>query len=98
MTVKLYFSSVSGKTEIKKQQNFIRQTLSSAEIDFEEIDVSNPHCEDDKYFMLEHSKNGKESSPIPPQLFNDTQYCGDYEAFCEAVEKNSLNEFLHLDD
>ena len=32
----------------------------------------------------------------PPQIVNGDQYCGDYELFVEAVEQNTLQEFLKL--
>merc|ERR1719494_434344 len=33
----------------------------------------------------------------PPQIVNGDTYCGDFEAFAEAVEMERLREFLHLD-
>lgn len=33
---------------------------------------------------------------LPPQLANGKQYCGNFEAFEDAVESESLEEFLKL--
>lgn len=63
--------------QIKKKQNHIRQALSSFTIYFEEVDVSDPSLDNEKNFMMENSKTGdKNSQPKPPQLFNDSEYCG----------------------
>ena len=49
---------------------------------------------DAKNKMREGSGN---QQALPPQIFNDDIFCGDYDAFEEAVENESLNEFLKLD-
>ena len=33
---------------------------------------------------------------LAPQIFNDDQYCGDYEDFDEANEAGQLEEFLRI--
>uniref|UniRef100_A0A8C6ZU18 SH3 domain binding glutamate rich protein like n=1 Tax=Nothoprocta perdicaria TaxID=30464 RepID=A0A8C6ZU18_NOTPE len=35
-------------------------------------------------------------NPLPPRLFNDSRYLGDYEAFFEARENNAVYAFLGL--
>uniref|UniRef100_A0A8C5KPU3 SH3 domain-binding glutamic acid-rich-like protein 1 n=1 Tax=Jaculus jaculus TaxID=51337 RepID=A0A8C5KPU3_JACJA len=34
--------------------------------------------------------------PLPPQIFNESQYRGDYDAFFEARENNAVYAFLGL--
>lgn len=34
--------------------------------------------------------------PLPPQVFNDTEYCGDFEQFELANEIDNLEDFLKL--
>ncbi|ROL44228.1 SH3 domain-binding glutamic acid-rich protein [Anabarilius grahami] len=34
--------------------------------------------------------------PLPPQIFNEEMYCGDYDTFFEAKEDNTVYEFLGL--
>jgi len=41
-------------------------------------------------------KNAAGADSHPPQIVNDGIYCGDYFAFDEAVESETLNEFLRL--
>lgn len=57
--------------------------LDSKNIKYEIIDITEPGREDDKDFMQNNSKsNGGTVSdpnprtPLPPQVFNDVEYCG----------------------
>lgn len=57
--------------------------LDSKNIKYEIIDITEPGKEDDKDFMQNNSKsNGGTVSdpnprtPLPPQVFNDDEYCG----------------------
>ncbi|XP_018431179.1 PREDICTED: SH3 domain-binding glutamic acid-rich-like protein [Nanorana parkeri] len=34
--------------------------------------------------------------PLPPQIFSDDQYLGDFDAFFDAKENNNLYTFLGL--
>lgn len=53
------------------------QVLESSHISYEDIDVSDPSAEQFKTFMWTNGKaKGKQPKPIPPQVFNDDQYCG----------------------
>ena len=63
--------------QIKKQQDFVLQILQSNQIEFEKIDITDPSKEEEKMFMRENSvpKDGKKI-PLPPQIFNDIDYCG----------------------
>jgi glutaredoxin len=97
MVVKVYISNVSGNMEIRSHQEFILSVLKARKIDYEEIDISDPARETDKKFMREKTppKDGK-PNVLPPQIFNDDNYCCDYESFHDAVECNTINELLGL--
>ena len=58
-------------TQIKKHQQKIEMILSSKGYDVEYIDVA--ASEEDKKKMRDLSGNPK---ALPPQIFNDDQYCG----------------------
>ncbi|XP_013403262.1 SH3 domain-binding glutamic acid-rich-like protein isoform X1 [Lingula anatina] len=97
MVIKLYMSSLSGSTEIKKKQSKIKDLLESLKIEFEEIDISDHRNEKQKEFMRNNSKGKKEGeTPIAPQLFNDDKYLGDYDAFLDATENEQIYEFFQL--
>jgi hypothetical protein len=84
--------------EIKRKQDFVISVLSSRKISFVEIDISDPSCEAEKKFMREHSRPaGSDTVPLPPQIFNDDVYCGDYDGVFTANENVELYEFLKLD-
>jgi len=85
--------------EIKRKQDFVIAILGSRKILFEEIDISDPAREFDKKFMREHSHTDKsEPLPLPPQIFNDDIYCGDYDGLFTANENVMLFEFLKLEN
>lgn len=67
------------------------------------IDIAEPGQEPLKEFMQKNSTSpGATSSdtnprnPLPPQFFNDEEYCGDYEGFDLANEIDEIEVFLKL--
>lgn len=67
------------------------------------IDIAEPGQEPLKEFMQKNSTSpGATSSdtnprnPLPPQFFNDDEYCGDYEGFDLANEIDEIEVFLKL--
>ena len=90
MSLVVYISSVSASTEIKKQQQKIITILDGKNIPYNVADIS----------ASEEAKTGmKHAAGVdahPPQIVNDDIYCGDYFSFDEAVESDTLNEFLKL--
>lgn len=77
--------------------------LDSKNIKYEVLDISEPGQEEEKDFMQVNStSNGATASdtdprhPLPPQLFNDKEYCGDYDQFELANECDNLEVFLKL--
>ncbi|OWR47255.1 Sh3beta isoform E [Danaus plexippus plexippus] len=104
MVVKVYISGISGNKEVKKRQQRVLMILDSKNIKYEIIDITEPGREDDKDFMQNNSKsNGgtvsdpNPRSPLPPQLFNDDEYCGDYDQFDLANEVDTLEQFLKVE-
>ncbi|XP_072022290.1 SH3 domain-binding glutamic acid-rich-like protein 3 [Amphiura filiformis] len=91
MGVILYYTSVSSNLEVKKHQQMIECVLDGKKIPYQKIDIS--ASEEDKAKMREVAGNDK---ALPPQLTNDDTYCGDFAAFEEAVENETLEEFLKL--
>lgn len=91
MVVRVFVSSISSSMEIKKNQQKICMILESMHIPFEQIDIASD--EDQKTFMREKSD---QPTCLPPQIFNDDSYCGDFEAFELAVDDEKLEEFLKI--
>ncbi|CAB3243863.1 unnamed protein product [Arctia plantaginis] len=104
MVVKVYVSGISGNKEVKKRQQRVLMILDSKNIKYDVIDITEPGKETEKDFMQNNSKsNGgtvsdpNPRSPLPPQLFNDEEYCGDYDLFDLANEVDTLEQFLKLE-
>lgn len=77
--------------------------LDSKNIKYETIDITEPGKEAEKDFMQTNStSNGatvgdqNPRHPLPPQIFHEDEYCGDYDAFDLANETDELEKFLKL--
>ncbi|KAG8200551.1 hypothetical protein JTE90_000624 [Oedothorax gibbosus] len=97
MVVKVYVSGISGNHEIRKRQQTVLFILSSLKIDFEVIDITEMGKEEQREFMREQCKLHEKPNPLPPQIFYDDEYCGDFNDFEAANEDNYLKAFLKID-
>ncbi|XP_026470511.1 SH3 domain-binding glutamic acid-rich protein homolog [Ctenocephalides felis] len=109
MVVKVYVSGLSGNKEVKKRQQRVLMILDSKTIKYEVIDITEPANEDQRDFMRDNCVNNSGDNnvnsektktkcvPLPPQIFNDETYCGDYDGFDIANEIDKLEEFLKLE-
>ncbi|XP_048841185.1 SH3 domain-binding glutamic acid-rich-like protein 3 [Brienomyrus brachyistius] len=91
MSLKIYFSSASGSREVKQQQNEIFQYLTAKKVKYEAVDICQTN--DLKEEMRRLSGNPK---AMPPQVFFDNVYCGDYNKFFESVEDDKADAFFKL--
>lgn len=91
MGIKLYYTTVTASRTVKSQQAEVIRILDSKKIQYELIDISVGG-------ELRDEMKNKAGNPtaVPPQLFNEDQYCGDYEMFSEAVEADTVDQFLKL--
>uniref|UniRef100_A0AC11DAI5 SH3 domain binding glutamate rich protein like n=1 Tax=Ovis aries TaxID=9940 RepID=A0AC11DAI5_SHEEP len=90
-------SPVSGILQIKKKQQDVLGFLEANKIGFEEKDIA--ANEENRKWMRENvPENNRPATgyPLPPQIFNESQYRGDYDAFFEARENNAVYAFLGL--
>ncbi|XP_066531084.1 SH3 domain-binding glutamic acid-rich-like protein 3 [Hoplias malabaricus] len=91
MGIKLYYTTVTASREVKSQQAEVIRILESKNIQFELIDISVGGDLRDE--MRTKSGNPK---AVPPQIFNNDDYCGNYEMFSEAVEEDTVEHFLKI--
>nr|CAD7203019.1 unnamed protein product [Timema douglasi]CAD7403602.1 unnamed protein product [Timema poppensis] len=96
MVIKVYISGISGNKEVKKHQQRVMMILDSKNIEYTTVDITEPGKENEKEFMQQNSKTNDSKHPLPPQLFNEELYCGDYEAFDLANEIDELDKFLKM--
>ncbi|XP_030642864.1 SH3 domain-binding glutamic acid-rich-like protein 2 isoform X2 [Chanos chanos] len=82
---------------VKKRQQAIVGFLEANRISFEEVDIT--MLEEERLWMYRHipeEKYPQKGNPLPPQIFNGEQYCGDYEDFFQSKENNTVFSFLRL--
>jgi hypothetical protein len=83
--------------QMKKRQMKAQLLMESKGVKFEVIDIADPNSEAAKMFMQKNSTaKANARNPIPPQFFQEDEYCGDYDGFDEANENDCLEEFLKL--
>ncbi|XP_048860140.1 SH3 domain-binding glutamic acid-rich-like protein 3 [Brienomyrus brachyistius] len=91
MGVKLYYTTVTASREVKSQQAEVMRILESKSIPYELVDISVGN-------EVREEMRSKAGNPtaVPPQIFNGDQYCGDYKMFSEAVEADTVGDFLKM--
>ncbi|XP_056597961.1 SH3 domain-binding glutamic acid-rich-like protein 3 [Triplophysa dalaica] len=92
MGIKLYYTTVTASREVKSQQAEVIRILDSKSIQYELIDVAVGGAVRDEM----RSKSGNPTA-IPPQIFNEDLYCGNYEMFSDAVEDDTVKKFLKIE-
>ncbi|XP_035300163.1 guided entry of tail-anchored proteins factor 1 isoform X9 [Cricetulus griseus] len=88
---------VTLSTKIRKKQQEVVGFLEANKIDFKELDIAGD--EDNRKWMRENvpgEKKPQNGIPLPPQIFNEEQYCGDFDSFFSAKEENIIYSFLGL--
>ncbi|MBN3324921.1 SH3BG protein, partial [Atractosteus spatula] len=83
--------------QIKKKQQDVVGFLEANKIDYAQMDIAG--SEENRMWMRENVPGDKKPTngiPLPPQIFNDENYCGDYETFFNAKEENQVFAFLGL--
>ncbi|XP_035535976.1 SH3 domain-binding glutamic acid-rich protein isoform X7 [Morone saxatilis] len=97
MVIKVFLASSSGSTAIKKKQQDVVGFLEALKVDYTQLDIA---CnEENRMWMRQNVPTEKKPTngiPLPPQIFNEESYCGDYDTFFDAKEDNSVYEFLGL--
>ena len=96
----IVYVSRSANMDVKRRQIAARLWLENKDIEYEEIDISAPENEDKKQFLMKRAttskSDGSSSHALTPQFFNGDVYCGNYQDFDEAIENETLEEFLRL--
>lgn len=77
--------------------------LDSKNIKYDLIDITEPDAGNEKEFMQTTATSkgctigdSDPRHPVPPQIFNDSDYCGDYDEFDLANEVDTLEQFLKI--
>ncbi|XP_036446669.1 SH3 domain-binding glutamic acid-rich-like protein 2 [Colossoma macropomum] len=97
MVIRVYIASSSGSLAVKKNQQAVVGFLEANRISFEEVDITMQ--EEQRLWMYQNippEKRPEKGNPLPPQIFNGAEYCGDYEDFFQSKETNTVFSFLRL--
>lgn len=62
--------------QVKKHQQRVLMILDSKTIEYVVVDITEPGKENEKEFMQQNSKAKTAKYPLPPQIFNEDDYCG----------------------
>ncbi|XP_035293099.1 guided entry of tail-anchored proteins factor 1 isoform X2 [Cricetulus griseus] len=111
--IKWFISVAFYILQIRKKQQEVVGFLEANKIDFKELDIAGD--EDNRKWMRENvpgEKKPQNGIPLPPQIFNEEQYCGsekmmepvvrrssrfgDFDSFFSAKEENIIYSFLGL--
>uniref|UniRef100_UPI00358EEA2D SH3 domain-binding glutamic acid-rich-like protein 2 n=1 Tax=Myxine glutinosa TaxID=7769 RepID=UPI00358EEA2D len=98
MVIKVFTASIVGSSQIKKKQQDVLGFLEANSIAFEQLDVA---MNDGNRQWMRTNVPGERCPqsgiPLPPQIFNEDQYCGDYDGFFDAKENEAIPSFLCLE-
>lgn len=97
MVIRVYVASSTGSLAVKKQQQAVVGFLEANRISFQQVDIT--MLEEQRLWMYRHIPRDKlpeKGNPLPPQIFNEDCYCGDYEDFFLSKENNTVFAFLGL--
>ncbi|KAM9382194.1 SH3 domain-binding glutamic acid-rich-like protein 2 [Phaethornis superciliosus] len=97
MVIRVFVASSSGSLAIKKRQQDVVRFLEANRIEFEEVDIT--MSEEKRQWMYKNipeDRQPAQGNPLPPQIFSDDRYCGDYDGFFESKESNTVFSFLGL--
>ena len=64
--------------KVKGNQQRALFVLSGHHIEHQIIDISDPINETEKEFMIANSESNAKGLILPPQIFNENEYCGVY--------------------
>ncbi|XP_035872454.1 SH3 domain-binding glutamic acid-rich-like protein 3 isoform X2 [Phyllostomus discolor] len=86
------YRRLGNPQKVKQRQEDVIRILDAYKINYELIDISI------SLKKLQQMRR-KVSSPkaLPPQIFNDQEYCGDFEMFHKAKENKEILKFLKLE-
>ncbi|XP_075906083.1 SH3 domain-binding glutamic acid-rich protein [Nelusetta ayraudi] len=97
MVIKVFLATSSGSTAIKKKQQDVVGFLEALKVDYTQLDIA---CNEENRMWMRANvpEENKPSNgiPLPPQIFNEDNYCGDYDTFFDAKEDNAVYTFLGL--
>ncbi len=90
-------TTIAGNQLTIGNQRKVKHILDTNKIAYTEVDISDPKNSTEKEFLQRTLASFNQKMSLP-QIFHDEQYCCDYDGLFSAVESNTLNELLKLDN
>lgn len=94
MVLRIFFTSTTGRRDIRKGQIHLFSVLSSWKYPYQAIDLGAPENERERQLLSTIAKKSDDGQVILPQIFHQDEYCGDYRDFLEAIEGEKMSNFL----
>ncbi|CAF1136868.1 unnamed protein product [Rotaria sordida] len=89
-------TNITSNQLIIGNQRKLKHILDTNKIDYIDIDISDPKNINEKEF-LQRTLSTLNQKMILPQIFNNDEYCCDFDGLISAVESNTLKQILKLD-
>lgn len=96
MGIKVFVSGISASQDVRKKQQRVLFIMESLKIEHEVVDITEPGKEEEKALMREACAKHEKSNSLPPQIFLNEDYLGDYSDFELANENDNLLAFLKM--
>ncbi|CAM2710809.1 unnamed protein product [Rotaria socialis] len=96
MPLKVYMTNITSNQLIIGNQRKLKHILDTNKIDYIDIDISDAKNSNEKEF-LQRTLASFNQKMILPQIFNDDEYCCDFDGLILAVESNTLKFVLKID-
>jgi hypothetical protein len=90
-------TNIAGNQLTVGNQRKAKHILDTNKINYIDIDISDPKNNTEKEFLQRSLASFNKKMSLP-QLFNDEEYCCDFDGLLSAVELNTLKEVLKLDN
>ncbi|XP_030260290.1 SH3 domain-binding glutamic acid-rich-like protein 2 isoform X1 [Sparus aurata] len=97
VSLRFVIAGTADGDRVKKHQQAVVGFLEANRISFQEVDIT--MLEEQRLWMyrnIPRDKQPEKGNPLPPQIFNEDRYCGDYEDFFQSKENNTVFTFLGL--
>lgn len=89
-------TNITSNQLIIGNQRKLKHILDTNKIDYIDIDVSDQKNAHEKEFLQRTLALSNQKMTLP-QIFNDDQYCCDFDGLIAAVEANTLKQVLKFD-
>ena len=90
-------TNIAGNQLTIGNQRKAKHILDTNKIDYIDVDISDPKNSIEKEFLQRTLASSNQKMSLP-QIFNNEEYCCDFDGLLSAVEMNTLKQTLKLDN